>query len=341
MLVLLSSFLLIGVVHADNGMDFPSLPDSFSAEIEANILEKNYSLIVREYYDYDNNRYRIENHNSQYSHIELCDFNSQHHYEVNVTASNEFNCKVSPSTTCRMGPRSKHIKKASDFLKGSNDTDYYYTGEAVERGIRCDTWEATVMFNMSTFPSRGPGPRPDYLEYTLLWYFAKPSWSIMKESNHSVPISLHMEGGEYLNTGTLMKPFNHYYNFIDYLPTLADATHLGGHIFKVDPLWQCGSMAPTTAASVSSAPTSFSDTSAPTSPTSPTAPTGAPTGAPTSSPTVADVAVSCGAGTENKGGVCECVKPEPASDFKTLESSKGLVAILPALGLVLAVKLFM
>jgi len=71
----------------------------------------------------------------------------------------------------------------------------------------------------------------------------------------------------------------------------------------------------------------------------------APTAASDASPTPAsDTAVICGSGTVNKGGQCLCAinpGPQSASSFQLLESHKTLVAVLPAVGLIAAVKLFM
>ena len=47
---------------ADPGGTLPEWPTDFSTAIEANILEKNYSLEIREYFDYTNNRLRIDTH---------------------------------------------------------------------------------------------------------------------------------------------------------------------------------------------------------------------------------------------------------------------------------------
>jgi len=269
-------------------MPFPSFPDDFSSVIEANILNKNYTLQMREFYDYSNDQFRIESHRQGRSTIDLCFLGSQKQHVQVVNTNGKFNCTVEPlaaGRTCRFASRAPHLQKASDFLSGHIDpSKYSYTGQQVERGIPCDKWTAVTAFNRTmrntTYESL----------YTLEWYFAQEQWRVRgfdaATSNYSMPVALYLTGES--SVGGKSHNFSHVYNFIDFIPSFDDVSHYFP-MFAIDPRWKCPAAAPT----------------------APAAPTAA---APTTDST---------------------------SGFHVLEAHKTAVAVLPAVGLVLAVKLFM
>lgn len=296
----------VSVLAADP--PFPKLPDDFSAHIEAVIADKNYTLDMKEYYDYSNERFRIETHRNGSYHVELCDLKAQSHFVVDRFPGQPFNCTVQNVSTCRTGPQGSRVTKASDFL-GNHNATWLYSGEASTRGVKCDTWISNATMNMSAFPSRplppGSPPRPALVKYDLTWYFQKPYWSNRGEANQIKPVALYMNASNYDTKGVFMGAAEHWYNFIDFLPTLSavEAEHRVADLFIPSSAWKCPGRTPPP-----------------------------------------DTAVSCGPDTENKNGKCVCrappVKPT-ASSFELLESHKTLVAVLPAVGLVAAVKFFM
>ena len=54
----------------------PAIPDEFSCTIEANIANNGYTFDIREYYDVQNNRIRMERHSRGSSMINIFDFNN-------------------------------------------------------------------------------------------------------------------------------------------------------------------------------------------------------------------------------------------------------------------------
>jgi hypothetical protein len=218
----------------------PLLPDSFSSVIEASITEKNYTIEMKETYDYDNNRFRIERHDHDRSTVELCNFATKKHVVVEGDGVNvPFDCNVTDIAaagfSCMGGSRGGggHIQPASSFLEGTDRHNYTYMGTAMQRGIMCDSWKASA-----DMPAFRPG-RPA-ISYDLTWYFAVESWKVRGRDTAGVmPVLALLEGEEKdANTGAVVKPFTHYYSFVNFWPEVTDTTH-GSHMFDLDPAWKC------------------------------------------------------------------------------------------------------
>eukprot|EP00163_Fabomonas_tropica_P028154 TRINITY_DN5679_c0_g1_i1.p1 TRINITY_DN5679_c0_g1~~TRINITY_DN5679_c0_g1_i1.p1 ORF type:complete len:559 (+),score=121.72 TRINITY_DN5679_c0_g1_i1:245-1921(+) len=193
------------------GMPIPSLPNDFSMELSASIVEKGYTIHAKEIYDYSNNRLRLDSHKNGASMTELFFLDKGVHFSFDTTGT------CNRSSIDRAGrftdPRTGGLRKTADLfqLTKLNNT---YTGVQSVRGIQCNSWVSTYQGPFPPSPATGSPLSQAQVSYTLTWYFAVATWSFRGETVHSNPIRAHLVGTDTRKGVTTS--FNHVYDFVDF-----------------------------------------------------------------------------------------------------------------------------
>eukprot|EP00808_Paulinella_micropora_P001318 g26856.t1 len=208
----------------------PSFPSSFTAEIEATISNKNYSVEVKEYYDYEHQRTRIEHHSGCERSEAKCSawtlgFNDiQKLVSVRRMGDDDPTCTVQDMNNMRGSFGSGPLISSTEMFERHRE-DYVYQGKAMARGIECDWWQAVVSKGGSR-PGINSGSRPGINStYTLDYYFASPTWNF-HESHIENPRPVRaVLSGCHLHLDTVNSDhvvcdgeFHHNYEYTSFLP---------------------------------------------------------------------------------------------------------------------------
>lgn len=171
----------------------PSLPDQFVTVVEANILEKNYTTLVFEAYDFVGNRARFDfrRRNELVSNIEFYGSNIRYelHHENTTYHSGSH---VSSCTFANVSDFTKdnhgHLQRSADFFHFSKEFNESYHGIHRIRGIPAHHWISLV-----NHTSRFAGV--DFqMEYSVSYFFAMDRWDIHGNPHTSVPLRCEIEG---------------------------------------------------------------------------------------------------------------------------------------------------
>lgn len=184
----------------------PNLPRQFSAVIEANYLQSNQSVLVREYFDEIGNRGRFEiNSDSDGNAIlGIFDYNLNEVFLITrggctVQRANAPSPEISPFFGFRVENGTVLIGTVGHFFRLNSNTSANYLGQEEVRGILCGHWQTcTVMGNKS---------------YTLDYYFSTAYWTFAANPNGTqIPVQVILKGwrddGAYIN---------HIYSFVDFV----------------------------------------------------------------------------------------------------------------------------
>jgi len=156
----------------------PLLPDSFSSRIEANIINKKYSLERRDLYDATTNRIGHITHTSDgglRSVITTFDPDNQEYDETIHKVAADGTC----ITTTETRPASSFFSVFNQSTGGLQHTaaifgesgNYSFEGNASVRGIVCEQWTKKETFERKAF-------RPANITFILSYYFTEdPPWS--------------------------------------------------------------------------------------------------------------------------------------------------------------------
>lgn len=248
---LLVLLLAICLAHAQQQPPFPAnLPSQFASEIEANILNRGYTLQVTEYYDFPNDRSRIDTIRNGTRHVVIHDFSNQIVYNANLDRQT---CRASRTTDAGFNPfrvingnGEAHLIGISDFFNLGKRYHDRYIGTAMVRGILCDQY-------MGFYTNTSDGV---FVNYTMQWYFAKrenwtmPMGSVMPDT--AIPVRLDLvgitnrtggpppgvprpPGFNVTNTGP--RTFHHVYDFVNF--RIGPLAQLTGELFNPPPLIYC------------------------------------------------------------------------------------------------------
>ena len=188
----------------------PNLPRQFSAVIEANYLQSNQSVLVREYFDEIGNRGRFEiNSDSDGNTIlGIFDYNLNEVFLIpdidtgdgcTVRRANAPSPQISQFFGFRVENGTVLIGTVAHFFRLNSNTSANYLGQEDVRGILCDRWQTCTVRGSKS--------------YTLDYYFSTTYWNFAANPNGSqIPVQVILQGwrddGGYLN---------HVYSFVDFV----------------------------------------------------------------------------------------------------------------------------
>ena len=115
----------------------PTFPSAFSALIEVNIANKNYTALFREFYDLKANQGSIERTKDGKTHRSIYDYNLDEKISIDFNAKN---CTVHSISGGRgfnfFGNNNSHIESASQLFRFAKQYNESYMGVFPVRGIR-------------------------------------------------------------------------------------------------------------------------------------------------------------------------------------------------------------
>lgn len=194
-----------------DGPPLPELPDQFETRIEANIVQKNYSMELTEYYDYTNNMGATIFHRRDKEYRSIMTFQNLERKLIfrnntclvmNLTDSkvNIFNFTVDAT--------GGHVKGVKDILYfGKQFGETYIGGDEIVRGIAVDHWQSCLKWG----DLNG--------SFLLDYYFSKESFNTTSGAKQ-VPIRAIVNGtgvGLRHSNGSLHQ-FYHIYEFFSFQP---------------------------------------------------------------------------------------------------------------------------
>eukprot|EP01052_Picozoa_sp_SAG31_P054108 SAG31_NODE_14219_length_820_cov_1.085992_1_plen_148_part_10 len=137
----------------------PELPLAFEAKIEANIINKNYTVVMHEWYDYNANKGRTDMYSAarppmmgsparpaQYS-TSVYDYENNRYYHTTAAAEGSLdNCSwgdmdhIVGRNMFGAEDNSAHITSTAEVINFGGRREETYDGTAMVRGIPCDKW---------------------------------------------------------------------------------------------------------------------------------------------------------------------------------------------------------
>ena len=198
-----------------SGPPVPDLPDQFSFTIEGNLIERNSTAIMTEFYDGPGNRGRLELGFNASSGIGIFDYNLGEIFFI-PDFQTEDDCRVYPiadnprflNFTFGIENRNGtiHIGSPSAFAEQlRNAAATQYIGEDMIRGIPTQRWQAC--FNREN------------ISYLIDYYFATEDWNYegqgqKLDSTQMVPVQFTLNTTRIIN-GTLRNIY-HIYTVVDF-----------------------------------------------------------------------------------------------------------------------------
>ena len=130
----------IGQTASDNNVpapELPTFPSAFSALIEVNIVNKNYTALFKEFYDLEANQGSLERTKDGKTHRSIYDYNLDEKISIDVNAKN---CTVHSITGGRgfnfFGNNNSQIESVSQLFRFAKEYNESYMGVVPVRGIR-------------------------------------------------------------------------------------------------------------------------------------------------------------------------------------------------------------
>lgn len=200
----------------------PTLPVTFQVRVEANILDKKYSIAAEEYYDASNGFaafHLFENNSMTYM---IFDYNTNQSiyysndmcivHNLYLDDNNQIFGLHKIVTSTASGFHSVTLKENLQFAKSNG---LLYKGTKILRGIKCDWWQSCMYW-------------PDLKSnFTLDYYFSAYSnsdWA-SPDISKQVPVQAEIKG---INQGM---PFHHLYEYFDFRKSLWK----GNEVFETPP----------------------------------------------------------------------------------------------------------
>ncbi|XP_046549636.1 uncharacterized protein LOC124259539 [Haliotis rubra] len=196
----------------------PNLPKQFSVRVEANILDKNYTTDIREWYDEVNNKGAIDQFEQGVEAIAIYDYDLNELIVVIPMPDSSFHCTV---TDLAQDPNrfifgaktyangTDRIYTAAGALRFGGSTPEKYIGIQTVRGVLTDTWQSCVYWaDMDA-------------TMTVLWHFSRVDWQTSQDTPQ-VPVRCHVTGKIW--NGTVSRNFEHIYEFAEYRNSLDGET---------------------------------------------------------------------------------------------------------------------
>ena len=196
-------------IPTSGDLPIPDLPDQFSFTIEGNLIERNSTGIITEYYDGPGNRGRLEFALNGSTYLGIFDYNLGEIFAIPDFRTGD-GCRVfaiadSPSflnftfgITQQNG--SVHIGSPRTFLEGLRDNiATQYMGEEMVRGIPTLRWQACF--------------GAENISYLIDYYFVADSWNYEGQTQ-MVPVQFTLNTTRLVN-GTV-RDIYHIYSVVDF-----------------------------------------------------------------------------------------------------------------------------
>jgi len=117
--------------------ELPTFPSAFSALIEVNIVNKNYTALFKEFYDSKANQGSIERTKDGKTHRSIYDYNIDEKIFVDLNAKTCTAHSISGGRGFNFfGNNNSHIKSASHLFRFAKQYNESYMGVVPVRGIR-------------------------------------------------------------------------------------------------------------------------------------------------------------------------------------------------------------
>jgi len=200
-LFLLPLLLLTNAQNAQQDNPFPQLPRSFSVMSETNYLETNSSVYSFGYYDYVNNRFRIEEHTQDAATVLIILPAEKVSYRLVVGTTNCTSNNYASDVSSLAGEFFVFVQNLA--------SNFSYAGYSNARGIYTQIWNVSYA---------GPDPtiRGAFLTFNMTYHFSVPDWNIRAggSDEYRIPIKAQMDGTSKVN-GTDI-PISRQYHFMDF-----------------------------------------------------------------------------------------------------------------------------
>ena len=220
------------LTSSEGGPSLPTFPDQFSAEIEANIIHRNLTLHVTEYYDNINNRGRIESHSAFGKNVTFINYDTMEVSHIMAGADGQKSCIAVPLATdpsrfarflfgAHFANGTAHIITTTQFFMFGAEFNETYIGIETVRGVPCHRWQSC---NVSTGAERS---------YTIDYYFTQTNWNY---NPVMVPFQMVVNGtspNRNTSDGSIHQVYN-VYSFVNFRPGPAD-----DELFRVPPGLPC------------------------------------------------------------------------------------------------------
>ncbi|KAK3791544.1 hypothetical protein RRG08_002903 [Elysia crispata] len=241
-LPLLLCLVFIDVVGADDfqcegtypsaaGGSVPHMPtvtkdsDSYQATVEVNILDKNYSFVIDEFLDYEGNRALLRVYKRGVQSSSIFSYDTDEVFSITNGL-----CSVSNISESRFGfvfgdgsqttGDRRHVFASAAVLRFAADKHDVYNGTSQVRGIPADVYSTCINWQGVVGKAR------------VTYYFSQFNWNT-SAPRQQLPLRIEVEGlssfpmfggGPPYKTTQSSKPryFHHIYDFINYLPYIAD-----------------------------------------------------------------------------------------------------------------------
>ncbi|XP_019621111.1 PREDICTED: uncharacterized protein LOC109467529 [Branchiostoma belcheri] len=166
------------------GPALPELPPMFQVRVEANIVEKNYTMVQHEFYDYPNNRGALMSYGNGSRRHEVYDYATLERFTIFDNGT----CLTSNMSTSRfnffsyhMEHGHAHINKAGFILHFGAQFNETYNGTTTVRGIPVNHWYSCM--HNSTWNST----------YKLDFYFSVPGYQTASGQDQ-IPVRAEIRG---------------------------------------------------------------------------------------------------------------------------------------------------
>ena len=194
----------------------------FTTVIEANIVNKNYTVNVHEWHDGSNEKGRTD----VYLRSGMFGFFGGFDSSIYDYSIGRYYHITKAGTLCNWGDTKDIAERnfAADdsgrphltssetwFGFGPETSRPVYVGEQTVRGIRCDKWTsngkgAHPLFGLQTRPSN----------YTLAYYFSVPQWDMPEVNTTRVPVRVELRGTEFTNDQDSMSSSSEFHHVYEY-----------------------------------------------------------------------------------------------------------------------------
>ncbi|XP_067679909.1 uncharacterized protein [Haliotis asinina] len=189
----------------------PPLPDmsfqSFEAHVEANFIDKGYTMDAEQYLNFDGNIALVKMFANGMSSRSIYSYNTGEIFDVD----SESNCQVlNLTTTSQMNlfgddvtDGRSHIPPASQALRFGSQNGPVFKGYGTTRGLPTLHWQSCMYWSRAN------------TNFTLDHYFTASNWST--SSTHvMVPVRIEMFGEQTFTNGSAPRTFHHIYDYFNF-----------------------------------------------------------------------------------------------------------------------------
>eukprot|EP00899_Mesostigma_viride_P022109 jgi/Mesvir1/3082/Mv26185-RA.1 len=192
----------------------PSLPDSWSVSIEANILARGYTVEREEVYDSERSTLVLRDTTHRASFTDISNFNTMRRrtvYAGNHTCTSK---EIDSRTLSMFGQNSTHgqfrMFSTAEYLRFASGNETYVPGTFLVRGVPCEKWALTNVTD-----------KEGTLTYTAQYYFTEDNWNEPVFSFHRSLRRVEVEG-RFLKGPRAGSTFHNVYDFTGLRPFVVD-----------------------------------------------------------------------------------------------------------------------